>query len=270
MGKHRLQRLLEAVFQALADRYVATRPTAEPSSARLAAARIVSHRGEHDNRLVPENALAAFDRADLAGVWGLELDLRWTADGRPVVFHDEDLRRLAGCRRRLCDLTLRRARSIFPSLATLPEVVARYGRRRHLMIEVKNEVYRDFHLKTAALADTLAPLEPVRDYHLLSLDPKLFAYLGFAPPRALVPIAWGSATAFSRMALERGYGGVCGHFLLVGQAMLQRHHRHHQQVGCGMVASARGLYREICRGTDWIFSNRAAALTQPVRRQASR
>jgi glycerophosphoryl diester phosphodiesterase len=251
----------EAAFKALADRYAALRPVATPASERLAAARIVSHRGEYDNRRVFENTLAAFEGADRAGVWGLELDLRWTADRQPVVFHDSDFQRLIGCRRRLCEMSLAEARAVFPPLPTLAEVVARYGARRHLMIEVKDEAYTEFHLKPAILAAVLAPLRPVLDYHLLSLDPPMFAYLGFAPRQALLPIAWADVATFSRLALERGYGGINGHFLLVGDAVLDRHHRRGQQVGCGMVASVRALFREVNRGTDWIFSDRAAALT---------
>jgi len=255
----------EAAFQRLADGYVAARPLAAPPPDRLAEARIVSHRGEHDNRSVFENTLAAFDRADRAGVWGLELDLRWTADLQPVVFHDPDLGRLAGVSHRLADLRLAEARSVFSQLTTLAEVVARYGGRRHLMIEVKAEPYRRFHMQTAILAAILAPLRPVDDYHLLGLDPRMFAYLGFAPRQALLPIAWADVKTTSRLALARGYGGVCGHFILLGDRTMKRHQRRGQQVGCGMVNCAKGLYREIHRGVDWIFSDRAAALAAVCR-----
>lgn len=270
MGR-RVRKWGEAAFQRLADRYVAARAFARPAPHRLAGARIVSHRGEHDNHSVFENTLAAFDRADGAGAWGVELDLRWTADLQPVVFHDPDLRRLAGIARRLADLRLAEARSFFPPLATLAEVVARYGGRRHLMIEAKAEAYGQFHVQTAILAATLAPLRPADDYHLLSLDPRMFAHLGFAPRRALLPIAWADVRTASRLALARGYGGVCGHFLLLGDRTMERHRRRGQRVGCGMVNSARGLYREILRGTDWIFSDRAAALAAVCRgdRQAA-
>jgi glycerophosphoryl diester phosphodiesterase len=260
-----VRKWVEAAFQRLADRYVAVRSFAPPALDRLAGARIVSHRGEHDNRSVFENTLAAFDRAQRAGAWGFELDLRWTADLQPVVFHDPDLGRMAGVSHRLANLRLAEARSFFPPLATLAEVVARYGGRRHLMIEVKAETYRQFHVQTAILATTLAPLRPADDYHLLSLDPHMFAYLGFAPRRALLPIAWADVKTASRLALTRGYGGVCGHFLLLGDRTMARHQRRGQQVGCGMVNSARGLYREIHRGTDWIFSDRAATLATACR-----
>ncbi len=253
---------IENFFSAATDRILARWPRRAAAARRLATAALVSHRGEHDNRRVFENTLAAFDRAAAAGVWGLELDVRWSADRQPVVFHDPDLRRLAANPMRLCQATLSRLRAVFAPLATLAEVVARYGGRCHLMIEIKSEVYPDPPVQSAILAQVLSPLRPAADYHLMSLDPAMFRHLGFVPRRCLVPIAWGGVAAFSRLALERGYGGVAGHFGLVGRRCLERHHRHGQQVGCGMVDSPRGVYREVDRGVDWIFSNRAAPLAR--------
>ena len=44
---------------------------------------------------IPENSMEAFSRAVSAG-YGIELDVHMTADGRLVVFHDEELRRMCG------------------------------------------------------------------------------------------------------------------------------------------------------------------------------
>jgi glycerophosphoryl diester phosphodiesterase len=51
-----------------------------------------AHRGLHGPG-VPENSLAAFRAAIAAGA-GIECDVRLSADGKVVVFHDHDLRRL--------------------------------------------------------------------------------------------------------------------------------------------------------------------------------
>lgn len=55
-----------------------------------------AHRGLWDSK-VPENSLAAFQAARAAGI-GVELDVRLTADGVPVVFHDAGLERMCGHR----------------------------------------------------------------------------------------------------------------------------------------------------------------------------
>ena len=56
--------------------------------------RPIAHRGLHGDG-VPENSLAAFEAAVDAG-YPIELDVRLTADGVPVVCHDERLQRLCG------------------------------------------------------------------------------------------------------------------------------------------------------------------------------
>ena len=55
---------------------------------------IIAHRGASAH--APENTLAAFRIAIDAGADGVELDVRLSKDGIPVVVHDRDLKRLAG------------------------------------------------------------------------------------------------------------------------------------------------------------------------------
>ena len=49
-------------------------------------------------------------------------------------------------------------------------------------------------------------------------------------------------------------------YLLAGNGIVRRHHRLGQGIGTGFPGSRRCLYREVARGVDWIFSNRAAAM----------
>ncbi len=56
---------------------------------------LYAHRGLHDNAgNAPENTLAAFEKAVMAG-YGIECDVQLTKDGVPVVFHDFTLARCA-------------------------------------------------------------------------------------------------------------------------------------------------------------------------------
>ena len=68
------------------------------------------HRGA--SALEVENSLAAFRRARADGADGVELDVRLTADGQVVVFHDDDLRRLAGRPERVDRLPLAALREV--------------------------------------------------------------------------------------------------------------------------------------------------------------
>ena len=56
--------------------------------------RYIAHRGLHGTG-VPENSLAAFELAAQRG-FAIELDVRFTADRKMVVFHDADARRMCG------------------------------------------------------------------------------------------------------------------------------------------------------------------------------
>lgn len=64
-----------------------------------------AHRGLHtEDGEAPENSLASFERAKLAG-YGVELDIQFTADRQIVVFHDKDLSRMCGIDKRVDSLT---------------------------------------------------------------------------------------------------------------------------------------------------------------------
>ena len=65
-----------------------------------------AHRGLHDRaRGIVENTLPAFEAARDHG-WGIELDIQFSKDMQVVVFHDDDLQRLCGDPRKVCQLTL--------------------------------------------------------------------------------------------------------------------------------------------------------------------
>ena len=66
--------------------------------------KIVAHRGFSEN--YPENTLLAFQKALDAGADGIETDLRLSLDAQPVIFHDDDLKRITGIAKRPEELTL--------------------------------------------------------------------------------------------------------------------------------------------------------------------
>jgi glycerophosphoryl diester phosphodiesterase len=76
-----------------------TSPSGRSQIVSLPELAILAHRG--GAREAPENTLAAIEHARSAGADGVELDVRLSLDGEPVVFHDHDLRRLGSSRRRV-------------------------------------------------------------------------------------------------------------------------------------------------------------------------
>jgi len=251
---------LEPAFHRVVDFFYHYLPQPFPGPERLRRCKIVSHRGQHDTPGVRENTLAAFEIARSCGVWGIELDIRWTRDLVPVVTHDPDLRRVFQLPLRVAALTFAQLRARAPLLPSLAEVVAACGRRQHLMIDLKQEVFPDPPRQRRRLAAHLAPLSPGRDYHFLALQPAVFETFTVAPPQTYLPVGQGGVGAMSRLALRRRYGGITGHYLLLSDRLIARHRQADQQTGTGFVASRNCLFRELNRGVDWIFSNHAVGL----------
>lgn len=256
--------LIEPVCLHVADGLFAALPRPLPLVKRLEKIIIFSHRGEHDNLRVMENTLQAFTMAQAAGVAGLEFDVRWTSDLVPVIFHDADLRRLYNTPKRIADFTMSRLRRDFPMIPSLEEVVTTFGKRFVFMIELKWEKFPDPKEQSIRLASVLTPLDPVRDFYLISFQPKIFKLFNRFPSGTFLPIARIRAGPFSNLSLNEMYGGLTGHYLFINNQMIDRHHESSQKIGTGFIHSRNSLFREINRGVDWIFSNHAASIQKMV------
>ena len=211
-----------------------------------------------------ENSIVAFDRSAKAGVWGIELDIRFTADLEPVVFHDSILSRVYGRPEQISELSYRDIEYHFPGIPSLAEVVRQFGQKLHLMIEVKQQPWPQPSRQNSRLRQILSGLEPAEDYHLLCLHPSALNPLEGVPPYAMVAISEYWPELRSRWLRRRSWGGLCGHYLLLRQAVVEALQRNGQKVGTGYIRSRNGLFREINRGVDWIFSNDAIRLQQIV------
>lgn len=96
----------------------------------------LAHRG--DWRRAPENTVAAFLAAlAIPACDGLEFDVRLSADGVPVVCHDETLERVQGRPERVDTLTAGALGDL--GVPTLADVIARVGRRAFLDVELKGD-----------------------------------------------------------------------------------------------------------------------------------
>jgi len=255
---------IEKLFHSIADGLIAALPQDLPSKEKLEECVLVSHRGEHDNRQILENTLAAFDRVRDRGIWGMELDVRWTKDLQPIVFHDADFQRLFGFTSMVNSMTMAEISSEYPLIPSLEEVILRYGKKLHLMIEIKEEAYPDPAYQSQVMGDLLSRLEPQKDFHILSMNPGMFEFIHSVPPQTFLPIAQTNVHALSEIAIEKNYGGITGHYLFVTGRVKTRHQGIGQKVGTGYANSRNCLFREINRGVDWIFSDKALAMQSIV------
>jgi len=232
-------------------------PQKYPDKKRLEDCKIISHRGEHDNVNVLENTIAAFDLIKEKGVWGIELDIRWTKDLLPVVLHDDNLKRLFKSDLKLSKITLNDLKTKFPEVPSLAEIITRYGGKLHLMVEIKEEVYPDPVYQNSLLQDIFSFLEPERDFHFIALSPDMFKLISFVPAKTFLPIARLNVRQISEISIRENYGGLLGHYLLLTRLYLEKHRMQNQMVGTAYIKSKNSLFRELNRGVEWIFSNNA-------------
>jgi glycerophosphoryl diester phosphodiesterase len=94
----------------------------------------LAHRG--DPRHAPENTLLAIEAAlAIAGCDGVEFDVRVSADGVPVLLHDETLTRVQGHPERVDELPATALEDL--GVPTLADVLARIPHRAQLDVELK-------------------------------------------------------------------------------------------------------------------------------------
>jgi glycerophosphoryl diester phosphodiesterase len=157
--------------------------------------RPIAHRGLHDRaKGVIENSASAFEAA-IAGNFTIECDLQLTSDGVPVVFHDDDLKRLTGKEGAVADITaaelittplLDSAAGDCPQRFT--DFLKQIDGRTLLQVELKHQ--RDM-AGTQLLARAAA--EALKSYSgpvtVESFDPNLLTLIrqfGFAGPRGII------------------------------------------------------------------------------------
>ncbi|WP_116086507.1 glycerophosphodiester phosphodiesterase [Tropicimonas sp. IMCC34011] len=117
--------------------------------------KIVAHRGHSADN--PENTVRAWQGAVAARSDLVEIDVRFTADGRAVCCHDADLLRLAGDPRCIANLTsddLTALRTAHPGIVPdLAEALAEVPGDTGLLLDVKDESPQALDRLAAILKD---------------------------------------------------------------------------------------------------------------------
>ena len=155
----------------------------------------IAHRGLHERASgIIENSASAFEAAILAG-FAIECDVQLTGDGVPVIFHDDDMKRLLGKDGAVadCDSSEITTTPLLGSTAgdcpqKFADFLAQIAGRTLLQIELKHQ--RDTtgtQLLARAVAEALKSYEgPVT---VESFDPHLLTAIrqfGFAGPRGII------------------------------------------------------------------------------------
>ena len=238
---------------------------------------VLGHRGASSE--APENTLAAFDLALRQGADGIEFDVRFSADGIPVVIHDARLERTTSGRGRVDALGARelrrldagawfnerypaRAKAGFRSLKVplLAETLA-WAKERSCVayLEIKRE--RDSNggfeekvleaIREARVPDRVVVIsfQPEILERLRKLDDGIA--LGLDCTRPLLAI---------RRAQLAGAGVVLPLGALVTRRFVERAHARGLQVAPWGVETPRAWRRLLEIGIDALITNRPAAL----------
>jgi glycerophosphoryl diester phosphodiesterase len=227
-----------------------------PTDCKIPRPKIIAHRGAWDRQNI-ENTMQAFERARTLEAWGIELDILFTKDNVAVVHHDPDLKR---CHRHpgvLRDMSFKDLRANVPAVPTLEEVLALND--LHFMLEVKTALTPD---QITILQRQFAKLEPIKDFHLLTLQPELIRPNSSMPQEGWILVGDIKLKSFARISIERGLGGVVGHYLFMTNSLITQLHERGQKAGSGFLPTRNLFNREWARGVDWVFTNHLPALVK--------
>ncbi len=148
---------------------------------------IYGHRGASAEQ--PENTLAAFRRAIELEIAGVELDVHLSADGVPVVIHDDTLDRTTDGSGPVSGHTVEQLRALDAGngeyVPTLAEVLALFGPEQHVNIEIKSNAAGQ------AVIDVVDGMPDLR-WAISSFDWSVLRYVKAQRPGAdLWPLTYG-------------------------------------------------------------------------------
>ncbi|MBS2016729.1 MAG: glycerophosphodiester phosphodiesterase [Deltaproteobacteria bacterium] len=226
---------------------------------------VLGHRGGRGEGWPEENGLEAFARALAEGAEGVELDVRLTADGVPVLVHDPALAdgRLVGAVKR-ADLP--------PAIATLGDALDAL-RGKIVNVELKGDLRPGTVTLDAAARISLArtaarAVADARGVEVVfsSFDPTIVLALAAIAPRVERAILVGPRTPRAAMPLVLGMRPAvhAAHLedSLVTRERVQRLLAARLRV-CAWTVNDEARADELVRwGVDWLITDRPAAITR--------
>ncbi|MBI5821207.1 MAG: hypothetical protein HZA88_19730 [Verrucomicrobia bacterium] len=147
---------------------------------------VIAHRGAHEGRPELENKLLAFERALAIGVDAVECDVHLSADGKPVVIHDDTLNRTTTARGSVNAYTAAEL-SLF-GVPTLRELCRLVRGKARLLVEIKSAGSHTSNADTSGGAANTAISQRVLDVILAEKMERSVLVFSFDPEH-LRPIA---------------------------------------------------------------------------------
>ena len=254
---------------------------------------VLAHRGWSGR--YPENTMAAFEKAAALPVDGLELDVRGTADGVPVLMHDETVDRTTNGTGRVTDFTLAQLKGLDAGYRWSPDEGRSFPfRGRGIAVHTLREVLSAFpHLwinldikqNQPSVIDTVAGM--IRRFHIEdhvcagSFDTQTIRALRRACPEAATAAAPREVLGFlvlQRLLLSFLYRGkarvlaIPEHFRgrrILNRSFVQAAHQKGLAVHVWTVNERKDMVRVVDMGVDGLITDhpdRAIEVLGPSRR----
>ncbi|MEU6987756.1 glycerophosphodiester phosphodiesterase [Streptomyces sp. NPDC046324] len=225
---------------------------------------VVGHRG--DPYRVRENTLASIVSAIEAGADAVEVDVRLTADGVPVLLHDDTLKRLWGHDRPLSALTLAQLGELtYDGVPTLREALIAAGPYR-LMLDLPGGNEDSVRTIVGTVRECGAA---ERVYYCAGGVAML--QVRAADPAAEIALTWTTLAPPRAVLLDAVRPRWLNYrFGLVSRELVERVHRDGFLVSAWTADTRRSMRKLLSHGVDAITTNRVDALAAELRRGTPR
>lgn len=241
---------------------------------------VIAHRGASGR--YPENTMIAFRGALEMNAGMIELDVQLSADGIPIVFHDEKLENHTDGSGRLQERTLKELRQLDAGSWFAPEYSGqRIPTLEEVLIFAKGKIALNIEIKAEAVTDEIKPgieqkcLDLVRQYemenHILfsSFDYRTVRQLKKRAPEIPAALLYEKKHSAGRLPSElvRKYGADAFNcsFRQLNRKRLRNLLSHNIPVFVYTVNSAQKMRRLLAKGVNGIFTDHPDLLREVAR-----
>jgi glycerophosphoryl diester phosphodiesterase len=227
--------------------------------------RMVAHRGV--SKLERENTYAAFVAAGNRSYWGVETDVRTTADGNFIILHDETTARVSGERASVKpeESTMETLRAIslteldgvtvnpalrLPTLGEYIRVCKKYG--KHCVLELKTEMDE---ATTARMIEVIRAEDYLEHVTFISFLFEDLVHVRKLLPMQKIQFLFGELSDELLERMKKYRMDVDIHYKHLTPELVEKFHDAGMEINCWTVDDPLDAERLIEWGVDYITSN---------------
>lgn len=225
--------------------------------------KIIAHRGV--SGLETENTCPAFVVAGVKDYYGIETDVHVTQDGKYVVFHDDDLTRMFGLNKKICECTFAELRSLqlkdtddtterkdlfIPSLQEYLVICKKYSKQA--ILELKGPLTDKQVEEIVQIVDDYGWLTHTT---FISFAKEFLLCIRKAYPQAIVQFLTGHCTDEEIAFMISQKMDADLHYKCITKSVVKRLHNANLKVNCWTVNTVMDAKSAQTAGVDYITTN---------------